>query len=145
MKNMARQRKSLLRNISTIFMGLQREAIMLHLDAWKWMPRKENQKCLSSEETERGFLSTESFSVPEFLLWPEFFIKMIWITRLQRFWQRKWWRKLRFLIISDESFQRAKKIMETCSRVICCVDIFGPANEKNRHLLEIAKTSGKLV
>lgn len=50
-----------------------------------------------------------------------------------------------FSAISEESFQRAKKLMETCSRVICCVDIFGPANEKNRQLLEIAEASGKLV
>lgn len=50
-----------------------------------------------------------------------------------------------FSVISEENFQRAKKLMETCSRVICCVDIFGPANEKNRQLLEIAEASGKLV
>lgn len=50
-----------------------------------------------------------------------------------------------FSVISEENFQKAKKLMETCSRVICCVDIFGPANEKNRQLLEIAEASGKLV
>ncbi len=50
-----------------------------------------------------------------------------------------------FSVISEENFQKAKKLMETCSRVICCVDIFGPANEKNRQLLEIAEASGKLL
>lgn len=49
-----------------------------------------------------------------------------------------------FSLISEENFQKAKKRMETCSRVICCVDVFGPANEKNRQLMELAEASGKL-
>lgn len=49
-----------------------------------------------------------------------------------------------FSMISEENFRRAGKLMETCSRVICCVDVFGPANEKNRQLMKLAEASGKL-
>ena len=50
-----------------------------------------------------------------------------------------------FEIISDELYQKAKEIMETCSQVICCIDTFGPANEKNKDLMLLAKKAGKLV
>lgn len=50
-----------------------------------------------------------------------------------------------FEIISDETYQKAKEIMETCSQVICCIDTFGPANEKNKDLMLLAKKTGKLV
>lgn len=49
-----------------------------------------------------------------------------------------------FSMISEENFRRAGKLMETCSRVICCVDVFGPVNEKNRQLMKLAEASGKL-
>lgn len=50
-----------------------------------------------------------------------------------------------FEMISDETYQKAKEIMETCSQVICCIDTFGPANEKNKDLMLLAKKAGKLV
>lgn len=50
-----------------------------------------------------------------------------------------------FEMISDELYQKAKEIMETCSQVICCIDTFGPANEKNKDLMLLAKKAGKLV
>ena len=49
-----------------------------------------------------------------------------------------------FSMISEENFRRAGKLMETCSRVICCVDVFGSVNEKNRQLMKLAEASGKL-
>lgn len=49
-----------------------------------------------------------------------------------------------FFPVSEEHYLQAKKQMELCSRVICCVDVFGPVNEKNRKLLEYAESLGKL-
>lgn len=50
-----------------------------------------------------------------------------------------------FEIISNETYQKAKMLMETCSQVICCIDTFGPVNEKNKDLMLLAKKTGKLV
>lgn len=50
-----------------------------------------------------------------------------------------------FEIISEETYQKAKRLMEACSQVICCIDTFGPVNEKNRELMLLAKKAGKLV
>lgn len=50
-----------------------------------------------------------------------------------------------FEIISDETYQKAKMLMETCSQVICCIGTFGPVNEKNKDLMLLAKKAGKLV
>lgn len=50
-----------------------------------------------------------------------------------------------FAVISDAAYQKAKEVMEACSQVICCVDRFGPVNEKNKELMLLAKKAGKLV
>lgn len=49
-----------------------------------------------------------------------------------------------FCEISQENFLKAQALLNSCCRVICCVDVFGPMNEKNRMLMEIAENSGKL-
>lgn len=50
-----------------------------------------------------------------------------------------------FCEISEEHFREAETLMDSCEKVICCVDIFGPANEKNRLLVEKAQKAGKLA
>lgn len=46
--------------------------------------------------------------------------------------------------IREETCQKARILMEGCSQVICCVDTFGPLNQKNKELMELAEKSGKL-
>lgn len=47
--------------------------------------------------------------------------------------------------ISDAAFQQAMDCMQSCQRVICCLQAFGTVNEKNRLLMEKAKELGKLT
>lgn len=49
-----------------------------------------------------------------------------------------------FMEISEINFRKAEKLMDTCSKVICCVDTFGSMNEKNRQLMLLADKAGKL-
>lgn len=47
--------------------------------------------------------------------------------------------------ISDAAFAKAAERMAACKQVICCLETFGPMNEKNRRLFELARQSGKLA
>jgi len=47
--------------------------------------------------------------------------------------------------ISDAAFAKAAERMAACKQVICCLETFGPMNEKNRRLFELAQQSGKLT
>lgn len=44
-----------------------------------------------------------------------------------------------FEMIREETFNRAAAVLDSCSRVICCLADFGPVNEKNRRLAELGK------
>ena len=50
-----------------------------------------------------------------------------------------------FSLIREEVYQKAVKTMEQCAQVICCVNEFGPVNEKNRQLCCLAEKAGKLA
>lgn len=50
-----------------------------------------------------------------------------------------------FCAIGEDAFQRAKGLMESCGTVICPLTAFGPMNEKNRLLRDLAESSGKLT
>jgi len=50
-----------------------------------------------------------------------------------------------FCPIGEETFQRARARLETCPRVLCPLTLFGPMNEKNRTLKELAVQSNKLA
>lgn len=47
--------------------------------------------------------------------------------------------------IGQKAYERAQEVMLTCERVICCLQTFGPGNEKNRFLMEAARQAGILV
>ena len=47
--------------------------------------------------------------------------------------------------VGEEAFDRAKRLMGQCERVLCPVTAFGPINERNRLLREQAQQEGKLV
>ena len=47
--------------------------------------------------------------------------------------------------IGEEAFRQAAEAMGQCRRVVCPLRDFGPMNEKNRELRELAERSGKLV
>ena len=49
-----------------------------------------------------------------------------------------------FQILGEASFQQARAVMERCRRVLCPLECFGPVNEKNRLLRQLAQASGKL-
>jgi len=49
-----------------------------------------------------------------------------------------------FRPIGEEAFQRAADLMGRCQRVLCPVSQFGPVNEKNRLLRDLAREAGKL-
>ncbi len=49
-----------------------------------------------------------------------------------------------FSPIGEEAYARAAACMETCPQVLCALTAFGPMNEKNRALLELARRTGKL-
>lgn len=44
--------------------------------------------------------------------------------------------------ISEETYERAVALLETCEQVICCQREFGTFNEKNRRLAELARRQG---
>lgn len=50
-----------------------------------------------------------------------------------------------FSLIREEIYQKAVQVMEQCAHVICCIDEFGPVNEKNRQLCKLAEEAGKLA
>ena len=47
-----------------------------------------------------------------------------------------------FSPVSRENYEKAKLAMLSCEKVICCTDIFGPGNYKNRDLLTDAEKAG---
>lgn len=47
--------------------------------------------------------------------------------------------------ISEEDFERARTLIDSVEQVICRVETFGTFNDKNRLLMEYAKSKGKLV
>ena len=49
-----------------------------------------------------------------------------------------------FQPISDAAFAQAAELLKACERAVCCVRFFGPMNEKNRALTELAQALGKL-
>ena len=49
-----------------------------------------------------------------------------------------------FIPIGDAAFRCAAEQMERCPRVLCPLSAFGPMNEKNRLLRELAEKAGKL-
>lgn len=50
-----------------------------------------------------------------------------------------------FSPIGEESFRLAQAAMAACARVLCPLDAFGPVNEKNRLLRQLAEEAGKLA
>ena len=50
-----------------------------------------------------------------------------------------------FCPVGEAAFQRAAAVMERCARVLCPLADFGPVNEKNRRLRELAWEAGKLA
>lgn len=50
-----------------------------------------------------------------------------------------------FSPIGESAFQRAAEQMAACARVLCPLAAFGPMNEKNRLLRELAEKAGKLA
>lgn len=49
-----------------------------------------------------------------------------------------------FFPVSEETFLRAKQMLDDCDACICALTEFGPYNEKNRQLYEYAKKLGKV-
>ncbi len=47
-----------------------------------------------------------------------------------------------FSPVSSENIEKAKKLLESCGKLICCTDVFGPGNMKNRELLSAAEKLG---
>ena len=45
--------------------------------------------------------------------------------------------------IDEKALAQARALMESCRGTYCCLDAFGPENEKNRLLAEEAKARGK--
>ena len=50
-----------------------------------------------------------------------------------------------FCPVGEAAFQQAAAVMERCAKVICPLAVFGPVNEKNRRLRELAREAGKLA
>ncbi len=49
-----------------------------------------------------------------------------------------------FQPIGRAAFDRAAALIRICPKVLCPLDVFGPLNEKNRELAELARTEGRL-
>ena len=49
-----------------------------------------------------------------------------------------------FQPVGEEALRRAEEAMAGCRRVLCPVKRFGPVNEGNRLLRELAREAGKL-
>ena len=47
--------------------------------------------------------------------------------------------------ISEKNLETARKWLDSCEQVICCVDAFGKMNAGNQELSEIARKEGKLI
>lgn len=50
-----------------------------------------------------------------------------------------------FFPVSEETFLRAKQMLDDCDACICALTEFGPYNEKNRQLFAYAKQRGLLI
>ena len=50
-----------------------------------------------------------------------------------------------FELIKDRTYERAAALLASCERVICCIEDFGPVNEKNRRLAELGKHKEKYI
>mgnify|MGYP004458551999 FL=1 len=50
-----------------------------------------------------------------------------------------------FFEISEEAYQKARSVMLKCKKVICCIQEYGPMNERNRLLAEEARKNGNCV
>ena len=50
-----------------------------------------------------------------------------------------------FTPIGDQGFRLAAEQMADCAKVLCPLSAFGPMNEKNRLLRELAEQAGKLL
>lgn len=50
-----------------------------------------------------------------------------------------------FCAVSEENCEKAKKILSACKKVICCTDVFGPGNIRNRELLREAENLGIVI
>ena len=50
-----------------------------------------------------------------------------------------------FFPVSEETFLRAKQMLDACDACICALTEFGPYNEKNRQLFAYAKQRGLLI
>ena len=49
-----------------------------------------------------------------------------------------------FQSVGEEAFRQARAVMDRCRRVVCPLARFGPVNEKNRLLRDLARQAGKL-
>lgn len=49
-----------------------------------------------------------------------------------------------FRSIGEEAFRQAAEALERCEKALCPLQEFGPANERNRDLRDLARRSGKL-
>lgn len=49
-----------------------------------------------------------------------------------------------FQPVGEDAFRRAAEAVERCKRVLCPLREFGPMNEKNRQLRDLAQKMGKL-
>lgn len=47
--------------------------------------------------------------------------------------------------VGEAAFARARAVMQSCGRAVCCRKTFGTMNEKNRQLFEFARQSGMLA
>ncbi len=50
-----------------------------------------------------------------------------------------------FFPVGEAAFRQAVEMMGRCRQVICCLSEFGPVNQRNRELAELARRQGKLV
>ena len=49
-----------------------------------------------------------------------------------------------FQSVGEDAFRQARAVMDRCRRVVCPLERFGPVNEKNRLLRDLARQAGKL-
>ena len=46
--------------------------------------------------------------------------------------------------IGEDAYARAQALVRQCGNAVCCLDLFGPVNEKNRVLRDWAQQEGLL-
>ena len=46
--------------------------------------------------------------------------------------------------MGEKAYKEAKRLMESCGRVVCCLNEFGTVNEMNRRLAQLAREKGWL-